>query len=172
LVLDDQTYLFRVEHQHDHPSSTEPRVCVEVFVAYVPSPRRHSIRLRFPAGKDQFSPWPGHIGGVCDYRAPRWYLNLNRPRVARFLIELAISLGWPHASDGRHLVVADGYAFIRSNRGRLDALFADDAASRSDSELYTRTPSTAATPSSVEPPAPVAVPPSSPPTSTRGTQTD
>lgn len=129
LVVGERPYLWRVRHRHEIDEPLAARRCVEVFSAFTTDSRRGALRIRFPASSQQGSTYPEHAGGVVDYREPSWYLNLNRPAVARMLIEIANALGWPSSSQGkrREHTIPDGYALVREHREHLERLLASDA---------------------------------------------
>jgi hypothetical protein len=60
-------------------------------------------------------------GMVFDHQHPQWSLNLNRPRSARLLIELAQLEGWVPEGKGE-FTIADGYDLVRRYPEQLDAM--------------------------------------------------
>jgi hypothetical protein len=64
---------------------------------------------------------------IVDYGTPTRHINLNRPRIARLLIELGLASGWAPSSPPRELLVADGYQLLRSHAAELLAALAADS---------------------------------------------
>jgi hypothetical protein len=127
LDLDGSIYLWRVHHRHLELSSDGERRCSEVFTAFQREFGRRPVRILFPETKEHGSGYPGQRGVVVDYRYPNRHINLNRPRLARLLIELAVRAGWSPAVLAREFVVANGFHLLHSHATELDAALSASA---------------------------------------------
>jgi hypothetical protein len=127
LKLGPVVYFWRVRHCHNVGGPAGAFRCDEVFTAFHEKYPRSPVRIRFPDTEEHGPGFPGHLGGVVDYRDPTLYVNLNQPRVARLLIELAIASGWNPSQSRSEFLLADGYELLRQNRARVDAALASDA---------------------------------------------
>lgn len=56
-----------------------------------------------------------------DYRDATRELNLNRPRLARLLIELAVGLGWTPAASRGEFIVSNGFHLLREHAEDVEA---------------------------------------------------
>lgn len=119
-------YFWRVHHRHDAHRPTDGQRCAEVFTAFRERRPRSPVRILFPETEEHGPGFPRQSGVIVDYQEPARHINLNQPRLARLLIELAVAAGWePHRSRGEFLL-PDGYRLLRENRGLLDAALAAD----------------------------------------------
>jgi hypothetical protein len=59
-----------------------------------------------------------------DYRDPSRDINLNRPRVARLLIETALRQGWSPATSRGEFVLSNGFHLLREYSADIDAVLA------------------------------------------------
>lgn len=115
ISFDGQVFFWRVSHRH--AASRED--CRDVFTAYAETHPRRPVRILFPWTADYGPGFPHQKGVVHDNRAPASSFNLNRPEVARGLIELALRAGWRPADQSAELVVENGFDFIRSHPERF-----------------------------------------------------
>ncbi len=101
----------------DRPASQR----IEVFTASLDGARESPLRILFPATITHNSGSQMQRGMIFDYQHPQWNLNLNRPRSARLLIELAQLDGWVPEGKGE-FTIADGYELVRRYPEQLDAM--------------------------------------------------
>ena len=120
LTFGDALYRWRAHHRHGPRLASEPRRCTEVFSAFREASPTCPLRVLFPETEEHGPGSPGQRGVVVDYCAPPWQLNLNRPKVARLLIELAVKSGWVPGPVPKEFIIHDGYAFLRAHRAELD----------------------------------------------------
>ena len=119
LNVDGRTYLWRVHHRHEARCEDGELRCIEVFTAFLREHERRPVRILFPA-TDQHGPgYPGESGVVVDYRNPSRSINLNRPRLARLLIELALDAGWSPGESPGEFVVPNGFELLREHADEL-----------------------------------------------------
>lgn len=119
---------WRVHHRHEPDSAPGTRRCLEVFTAFQEGHPSQPLRILFPETDEHGPGFPGQRGVVVDYRAPTRPINLNRPRIARLLIELGLASGWAANSSPRELLVVNGYQLLRKHAAELHtALEADSA---------------------------------------------
>jgi hypothetical protein len=119
-------YLWRVHHRHERTSAGDIQRCAEVFSAYREGFPSSRLRIVFPES-DQHGPgFPRQKGVVADYRPPTFCLNLNRPKVARLLIELAVITGWAPTEHRREHLVPNGYDFLREHRAEVDRVLSSE----------------------------------------------
>lgn len=118
-------YLWRVHHRHRPASPNFAHCCAEVFTAFAEGAPRRPARILFPETDEHGPGFPSQSGVVVDYREPTRYINLNRPRIARLLIELAVVSGWAlDRYPGEH-VIPNGYHLLREHRAELLAALAE-----------------------------------------------
>lgn len=120
LRIDTDVFFWRVRHIHEFPAP-DTRRCIEVFSAYLDRCKRAPLRIRFPEAELQGSGFPLQKGVIVDSHEPSWSMNLNRPAAARLLVRLGLVEGWAPRSQGRELLVPDGFALLRAHRQELDA---------------------------------------------------
>ena len=113
LTVDGVIYRWNVSHRHVLDVIDGRPHCSEMFWAYREGFRNHGCRMRFPESAEHGPGFPSQSGVVSDYRPPRWSLNLNRPAVARLLIELATGAGWVSDASGAPFIVDNAYDFVR-----------------------------------------------------------
>lgn len=121
LNIDGRIYLWRVHHRHQELCSDGERRCTEVFTAFQREHARRPVRILFPATAEHGPGYPGESGVVVDYEDPSRGINLNRPRLARLLIELALGAGWSPAVARSEFVVPNGFLLLREHAAELDA---------------------------------------------------
>jgi hypothetical protein len=92
------------------------------------STRDARFRVLFPATGEHGPGYPGESGVVVDYRVPKRDINLNRPRLARLLIELALGVGWSPVVARGEFVVPNGFHLLREHSAALDAALAPTTA--------------------------------------------
>ncbi len=125
---------WRVHHRHRSDTPPGTRRCVEVFTAFQEGHPSHPLRILFPETEEHGPGFPSQRGVVVDYLAPTRLINLNRPRIARLLIELGIAAGWAPSSSLREVLLVNGYELLRNHVAELDlALKADSATVDHDS---------------------------------------
>jgi len=115
-------YFWRVHHRHE----VGALACTEVFTAFLAGFRGSPLRILFPES-DQHGPgFPRQAGVIVDRELPSWQLNLNRPKSARAMIELAAAAGWAPNVSRHEFVIDNGFEFLRGHRAALeDSLLAD-----------------------------------------------
>jgi hypothetical protein len=128
LRVETASYFWRVYHRNavapaaNDPAGPEPTdQRIEVFTASLEGARESPLRILFPATITHNSGSQMQRGMVFDHQHPQWSLNLNRPRSARFLIELAQLEGWVPEGKGE-FTIADGYELVRTYPEQLDAM--------------------------------------------------
>jgi hypothetical protein len=131
LRVETASYFWRVYHRNAvapaagaaGPEQTDQRIDqrIEVFTASLEGARESPLRILFPATITHNSGSQMQRGMVFDYQHPQWSLNLNRPRSARLLIELAQLEGWVPEGKGE-FTIADGYELVRTYPEQLDAM--------------------------------------------------
>lgn len=132
LTLPSGVFTFIVSHRHEGPAEAR-RDCTEVFAALMWGHHAGRLSVLFPESTDR-GPLAVRLAGVvADLRPPGYQLNLNRPRVARFLIELMLDRGWAPRTERRGLTVANGYDFLVEHRHELDQFLDEDASTGLDS---------------------------------------
>jgi hypothetical protein len=52
---------------------------------------------------------------------------MNRPRIARLLIELGLASGWAPSSSRHELLIVDGYQLLRNHAAELHAALEADS---------------------------------------------
>jgi hypothetical protein len=132
LTIGTAVYFWKVHHCHEPASAGGLRRCAEVFSAFFEGFRQSPVRVLFPES-DQHG--PGYVsqrGVVVDYKAPTWRLNLNRPRSARLLIEVAELAGWSPGESRQEFIIHDGYELLREHRARLDCVLNSEVSERTD----------------------------------------
>lgn len=117
-------YLWWVNHKHSVPrhglvTSEGEGGCREVFTAFAEGFPGQPARILFPESNKHGPGFPRQRGVVVDYKLPNLYINLNRPRIARLLIELAIAGGWIPGQSRREFVIPDGYRLLRRHCPQL-----------------------------------------------------
>ena len=117
IVVDGQSYLWKIEHDH-HAVKTassqgqEVVGCREVFSAFLAGHRTSPLRIRFPDGPGQSAGYPA--AGVVWTSGPAGLsANLNTPRLAACLIRLALAHGWKPEQSKVPLIVEDGFFFLK-----------------------------------------------------------
>jgi hypothetical protein len=116
VVLGGVTYLFKVEHAHEHAGACAPgEGCRERFTAYREGCRACPLRITFHTGGAWQAGYPA-AGVVWKTESPEITANLNTPSVARRLIEAALSLGWSPTSSRVPHVIDDGYPLLDARR--------------------------------------------------------
>lgn len=124
LRVETASYFWRVYHRNvTTPTAVDelfnPRI--EVFTASLEGARDSPLRILFPATITHNSGSQMQRGVIFDHQHPQWSLNLNRPRSARLLIELAQLEGWvPEGNE--EFTIADGYDLVRCYPEQLDAM--------------------------------------------------
>jgi hypothetical protein len=117
LKHDGAVFRWRVDHLHRRGADQR---CAEALAAFLDGFPRAALRVIFPESAGH---GPGYIrqsGVVVDYRAPKWSVELHRPRTALILIELGRSEGWdPRAAPRREHVISNGYDLLRANPAAL-----------------------------------------------------
>jgi hypothetical protein len=131
LRVETASYFWRVYHRNAvapaagaaGQEQTDQRIDqrIEVFTASLEGARESPLRILFPATITHNSGSQMQRGMVFDYQHPQWSLNLNRPRSARLLIELAQLEGWVPEGKGE-FTIADGYELVRTYPDQLDAM--------------------------------------------------
>ena len=130
IVIGSDRFLWRVHHRH--VSAEEDRVinpCAEVFTAFLEGHTRARARVFFPETSEH---GPGHIsqaGVVLDYQRPEQPINLNLPRVARLVIELAIVEGWSPSTSATEFTIDNGYDMFRAHHAQLEHALAGNTTS-------------------------------------------
>lgn len=119
-------YFWRVHHRHDMNRPADNQGCTEIFTAFQERHPRSPLRILFPETEEHGAGFPRQSGVIVDYQEPARYLNLNRPRLARLLIELAVAAGWEPNRSRSEFLLPDGYRLLREGRLLLDAALADD----------------------------------------------
>ncbi len=102
---------WRVYHRHREEAKGE-RCCEDVFFAFDHARPGCGVRIVFRHTPEHGAGYPGQAGVIVDYRAPASAINLNRPKVARLLIELAKANGWSDPKRRGELVIEDGFALV------------------------------------------------------------
>jgi hypothetical protein len=120
IKLGTVVYFWRTHHRHDANRPSGEQGCTEVFTAFHERYPRSPLRILFPETDEHGADFPRLSGVVVDYREPTLVGNLNRPGLARRLIELAVAAGWEPSRSRREFVVSDGYRLMRENRRMLD----------------------------------------------------
>jgi hypothetical protein len=124
LRVETASYFWRVYQRKattvtaGEPQTDQP---IEVFTASLEGARESPLRILFPATIADESGLQLGRGVVVDPQPPHWSLNLNRPRSARFLIQLAQLDGWVPEGKGE-FTIADGYQLVRRYPEELEAL--------------------------------------------------
>lgn len=124
LRVETASYFWRVYHRNATnpiPGDEQANQRIEVFTASLDGVRESPLRILFPATITHNSGLQMQRGMVFDHQHPQWSLNLNRPRSARFLIELAQLEGWVPEGKGE-FTIADGYDLVRRYPEQLDAM--------------------------------------------------
>lgn len=112
IVVGGEVYLWKVEHAHDRASPSDPeRRCREVFTAYREGDRAGPLRVVFRDADGRHAGYPA-AGVVWTDEDEGATVNLNTPRVARRLLEAAMSLGWTPRTSRVPFVVEDGFALL------------------------------------------------------------
>lgn len=119
---------WRVHHRHEPESALGTRRCLEVFTAFQEGHPNRPLRILFPETEEHGPGFPGQRGVIVDYRMPTRHINLNRPRIARLLIELGLASGWAPSSTQREWLVVDGYQLLRNHAAELHAALEADSA--------------------------------------------
>jgi hypothetical protein len=117
-----------VHHRHQELCSDGERRCTEVFTAFQREHGRRPVRVLFPATGEHGPGYPGESGVVVDYRNPSCDINLNRPRVARLLIEVALAEGWSPATSPGQFVLSNGFHLLREHSATFEAALATTTA--------------------------------------------
>lgn len=112
-------YFWRVHHRHRPAAPDGTRNCTEVFSAFVEGSPRRPARILFPETDEHGPGFPSQSGVVVDYREPAQHINLNRPRIARLLVELALVSGWAPDRSRGEFVIPNGYHLLREHRAQL-----------------------------------------------------
>jgi hypothetical protein len=120
LTVGPSVYLWRVHHRHSPRGADGERRCAEVFSAYLVHFPGRPLRVLFPESAQHGPGFPSRSGVVVDYVQPTWHMNLNRPRAARLLIELAVLAGWAPSEARGEFVLSNGYELLRAHRGFLE----------------------------------------------------
>jgi len=118
---------WRVHHRH-RPEPSDVRPCVEVFTVFQQGHPNRPLRILFPETAEHGPGYPGQRGVIVDYRTPNRSINLNRPRIARLLIELGLASGWSPASASGELLIVNGYQLLRNHPAELHAALEADSA--------------------------------------------
>lgn len=129
LRVETASYFWRVYHRNTAAQTTSDPTAgaeqadqrIEVFTASLEGARESPLRILFPATITHNSGSQMQRGMVFDHQHPQWSLNLNRPRSARLLIELAQLEGWVPEGKGE-FTIADGYDLVRRYPEQLDAM--------------------------------------------------
>lgn len=111
LSIDGRIYLWKVHHRHRELLANGERRYAEMLTAFQREFGRRPVRVLFPATTEHGPGHPEGRGVVVDYEAPSRVINLNRPRIARLLIELSIGPGWTPAHLRGEVVVQNGFTF-------------------------------------------------------------
>ncbi|MFT3764566.1 MAG: hypothetical protein QM820_03475 [Minicystis sp.] len=119
-------YFWRVAHRHGADRPIDGQRCTEVFTAFRERHPRRPVRILFRETEEHGPGFPRQSGVIVDYQEPARYINLNRPRLARLLIELAVAAGWEPDRARGEFILPDGYQLLRENRLLLDAALAAD----------------------------------------------
>lgn len=109
ISFDGHVFFWRVSHRHAKDGTD----CRDVFTAYAETHPRRPLKILFPWTADHGPGFPHQAGIVHDFRTPGLTINLNRPEVARRLIELAVHTGWNPSEQPAGLVIEDGFDSIR-----------------------------------------------------------
>jgi hypothetical protein len=124
LRVETASYFWRVYHRKaTNVIAGQPQADqrIEVFTASLEGSRESPLRIFFPGTITHNSGSQMQRGMVFDHQHPQWSLNLNRPRSARFLIELAQLEGWVPEGNGEFTIV-NGYELVRRYPEQLDAM--------------------------------------------------
>ena len=78
------------------------------------------LRILFPESHLYGAGFPRQSGVVMDYREPTWDMNLNRPKAARILIELALIEGWEPRKGREEFEISNGYELLRNQPEYLE----------------------------------------------------
>jgi hypothetical protein len=120
LTIEADTYLWRVHHRHLWLTADGSRCCLEVFSALRQGFRGQPLRIIFPESLLHGAGFPRQSGIVMDYRQPTWELNLNRPKAARILIELALIEGWQPMQQRGEFEISNGYKLLTNQPEYLE----------------------------------------------------
>ncbi len=124
IVIGPDTYLWRVHHRHVAPAQRDGRGCTEVFTAFLENFPKAPARVLFPETPEHGPGYPSQSGVVVDYRRPTQAVNLNHPRIARLVIELALAANWSPTTGSREFVLPNGYELFRAHPTQLDEALA------------------------------------------------
>jgi hypothetical protein len=76
-------------------------------------------RVLFPETPEHGPGYPSQSGVVVDYQRPTQAVNLNHPRIARLVIELALAANWSPTTESREFVLPNGYELFRADPAKL-----------------------------------------------------
>lgn len=110
ISFDGHVFFWRVSHRHAKDGTD----CRDVFTAFAETQPRRPLRIFFPWSESHGPGFPHQKAIVHDFRMPSWSINLNRPEIARRLIQAALRSGWNPSEQPAGLVVTNGFDFIRS----------------------------------------------------------
>lgn len=117
MTLEGVVYRWQVRHRHDETESG--RACCEVFSAFLPGFRGGPLRVFFRDSPTTGSEYIGRAGVVVDYAPPTRTYNLNRPLLAREIIELAVARGWNARRGTGPFVVENGFEWLAEHVSAL-----------------------------------------------------
>jgi hypothetical protein len=109
-------YFWQTRHRH---LEGQESTCSEVFSAFREDCRRTPLRIIFPETAESGPGYPSQAGVVVEYGAPPKVINLNRPLLARTLIELALGGGWLPDSQTSQFIIGDGFQLLRQHAAAL-----------------------------------------------------
>lgn len=116
ISFDGHVFFWRVSHRHAKDGTD----CRDVFTAFAETQPRRPLRIFFPWSESHGPGFPHQKAIVHDFRTPALTINLNRPEVARRLIELAVRTGWNPAVSTHPYEIANGFDLFVEGVRRAD----------------------------------------------------
>ena len=122
------SYIFQWKIHHRHRSTGEKPISnsfEEVFTAFLETHPKTPVRILFPETSQHGPGFPSKTGVVFDYQHPQEQINLNRPKIARLLIQLALTEGWSPSTSTKEFQLNNGYELFRAHREQLELALAE-----------------------------------------------